>query len=474
MALRSAFLSSVLRMGAIVGVALAPATSAQATEAVADIFEQAETNQLAMEVEIAIARAQADLGIIPEAAAAEIARTGNLETVTVEAWSAENEIVRHRLVALLNVWRRSLSPEASNALHFGPTTVDIYDAVMILQLRRTIASLHESMIANERRMLALALEFRDTPMVGRTLGQHALPITFGKKVAVWADANRRNIERLETIYCKLGRLGVVKGAVGTHLGLGERAAEVESRAAAYLGFGELYPADWHGMRDVFGEYATTLAIMARVNAGIGQEIFLMQMTDIGEVYEERPGSAVSSSTLPHKRNPSRSEGLMHLGRTIPAQSLVLLDDIANVFERDNTSRPNDALAQISVDAASSVADLGTLLRRLEVDPERMRENLQKTDGMILAQRITFALTDALGKEAAEDHVADAAKRSLVSGRSFREELLADPVLAPHLRGSIDALLDYTTYLGDAAGQVDRTIAALESQPPQLVCVTAKR
>ena len=165
---------------------------------------------------------------------------------------------------------------------------------------------------------------------------------------------------------------------------------------------------------------------------------------------------------------------MHLGRTIPAQSLVLLDDIANVFERDNTSRPNDALAQISVDAASSVADLGTLRRRLEVYPERMRENLQKTDGMILAQRITFALTDALGKEAAEDHVADAAKRSLVSGRSFREELLADPVLAPDLRGSIDALLDYTTYLGDAAGQVDRTIAALESQPPQLVCRTANR
>ncbi len=457
---------------AVSSLSLATVSPVRAAEDVEAIFEQKETNALVMEVETAIAQAQADLGIISRDAANEIARTGNTDTVTQEAWRAEYDIVRHRLVALLNVWRRSLTPEASDALHFGPTTVDIYDAVMALQLRRSIESMHERMVANERSMIELAKRHRETPMVGRTLGQHALPITFGKKVAVWADANRRNIDRLEQVHCKIGRLGVVKGAVGTHLGLGDQAVEVERRAAAHLGFADLYPADWHGMRDVFGEYAAALAIMARVNAGIGQEIFLLQMTDIGEVYEERPGSAVSSSSMPHKRNPSRSESLMHLGRSIPAQASVLLDDIANVFERDNTSRPNRSLEQISIDASDSVSDLGTLLRRLEVDPDRMRENLGKTDGMILAQRIVFHLTGRIGKERAEEHVSQAAKRSVETGRSFREELMKDELLEPYLRGEIDALLDYSTYLGDAAGQVDRTVAALDAAPANLRCKSA--
>lgn len=464
-------LRATTRFLAGVAACLALSTPALAQEDVAEIFEQAETNRLVMEVEVAIARAQADLGIIPQEAADEIARTATPEAVSVEEWRAEYDVVRHRLVALLNVWRRSLSPEASNALHFGPTTVDIYDAVMVLQLRRSIQSMRDGMLANERAMIALAQEHRDTPMVGRTLGQHALPITFGKKVAVWADANRRNIDRLDAVHCRLGRLGVVKGAVGTHLGLGEQAVEVEQRAAAYLGLGPLYPADWHGMRDVFAEYAMTLALVARVNAGIGQEIFMLQMTDIGEVYEERPGEAVSSSTMPHKRNPSRSESLMHLGRTIPAQASVLVDDVANFFERDNTSHPNRSLEQISIDASASVRDLSVLLRRLQVDPDRMRANLGQTDGMILAQRIVFDLKDVIGKDRAEEHVAQAAQRSLTTGRSFRDELLADAVLAPHLEGRIDSLLDYSTYLGDASGQVDRTVAMLEASRPELGCAS---
>lgn len=459
--------TALLLSGIALGIAMA--APVHAGEEVEAIFDQSETNRLVMKVEIAIARAQSDLDIIPRAAAEEIARTGNLETVPVEAWEKENAIVRHRLVALLNVWRRSLSPEARNALHYGPTTVDIHDAVMVLQLRRAIEEMRDAMLENERAMLDLATAHRDTLMVGRTLGQHALPITFGKKVAVWADANRRNIDRLDRVYCELGRLGVLKGAVGTHLGLGDRASEVERRAASYLGLGPLYPADWHGMRDVLGEYATTLAIMARVNAGIGQEVFMLQITDIGEVYEERPAAAVSSSTMPHKRNPSRSESLMHLGRTIPAQATVLLDDVANIFERDNTSRPNQSLEQISIDASSSVDDLGLLLRRLRVDPDRMRENLGRTDGMILAQRIVFELKAEIGQEEAEEHVAKAAQRSLASGRSFRQELLSDPVLAPLLATRIDELLDYSTYVGDAGGQVDRTVAALESTRAPLTC-----
>ena len=459
-------------IAALFGSALlgfASPSAASDADSIEAVFAQDQTNLLVMQVEAALAKAQAELGIIPRAAANEIALTAKLDYAPAQELDAEYELVRHRMVALLNVWRRSLSPEASDALHLGATTVDIYDTVMILQLRRAIELQRAGLLQAEIDMLKLAAAHRDTPMIGRTLGQHALPITFGKKVAVWAAANRRNIDRLDAVYCRLGTLGVMRGAVGTHLGLGQDGPEIERPTAEAPRLGPVSAADWHGMRDVFGEYASALAIMARVNAGIGQEIFMLQMTDIGEVSERRSGSAVSSSSMPHKQNPSRSEALMFLGRLVPAQASVIMDDIVNVFERDNTSRPNSLLEELSASAMQSIDDLGVLVRRVEVDEARMAANLELTDGMIMAQRLVLELDGALGKEKAEQLVAAAARRAQANGTAFREELLADAELAPLLPGKVDMLLDYRTYLGDATGQVDRTIAELESTRSALTC-----
>ena len=448
---------------------LAAMPSQAQSDDVETLFSQEETNRLVMQVESALARAQAEVGDISTKAADEIARTANLEYVPTAEVESEYGRVRHRLVALLNIWRKSLSPEASDALHRGATTVDIYDTVAILQLRRAIELQREQLLSAETAMLTLAIRHRDTPMIGRTLGQHALPITFGKKVAVWAAANRRNVDRLDAVYCRLGRLGVMRGAVGTHLGLGPEGPEIEVRTAAALGLGPVGAADWHGMRDVFGEYAAALAIMSRVNAGIGQEVYMLQMTDIAEVYEQRPGSAVSSSSMPHKRNPSRSEALMHLGRVIPAQASIVVDDIANIFERDNTSRPNQTLAELTENSAASLNHLTVLLRRIEVDESRMAQNLTRTNGMIMAQRLVSAVQDELGKTKAEELVAAAARASQANGTSFRQELLADQQLGDRLAGRIDELLDYRTYLGDAAGQVTRLNAELEASRAPLTC-----
>ncbi len=441
-----------------------------APDEVEDIFTDEYRNGLVMDVEAAFSQAQAEFGVVSQESADEITRTASIEYAPLSEISDEYSRVRHRMVALLNVWRRSLSAEAGNALHRGVTTVDVYDTVRILQLRQTIALLREDLLEAEERMIALAREHRDTPMIGRTLGQHALPITFGKKVAVWAAANRRNIDRLDAVSCRMATLGVLRGAVGTHLGLGPDGPVIEAAAAERLGLGPVTPADWHGMRDVFGEYAGVLAIMSRTYAGIGQEVFMLQMTDIGELYERRIETAISSSTMPHKINPSRSEQLVHAGRVIPALSGILLDDVANIFERDNTSRPNSVLEDISLATGEMTGDLNTLLDRLVIDPESMRENLATTDGMVLAQRVVFAAEAALGKPAAEERVAAAARRALADDRPFRETLLEDPELAPLLGDRIDELLDFTTYLGAAAEQVDSTIAWLEdTRPPAASC-----
>jgi len=440
------------------------AASAQArpSESVEDLFKPDHQNQLVLKVEAAIASAQAAEGVIPASAAREIEAKADIRYAPLADVRKEYSKVRHRMVAILNVWKRSMSKDAADHVHFGVTTVDVYDTVLILQVLDAIEAYRTDMLAIEDQMLALAEAHRDTPMIGRTLGQHALPITFGKKVAVWAAVNRRNIERLEEVRDRLRRLGVLKGAVGTHLGLGPKGAAIEQRVSKSLGLLEPGPADWHGARDVLAEYGLTLALISKSYAAIGDEVFRLQMTDIDEVAEVRPDTAVGSSTMPQKSNPSLSEALIHHGRTIPRLSEVLLDDVVNAFERDNTSRPIEVVEDISIASADMVSDAASLLKRLEVHKEQMRANLDRTGGLIMSQRIVLYLSDEIGRELAEEHVRMAAAATLKGEGDFRAVLLSDPVIGPRLKGRLDGLLDPTTYLGLSAEEVDRTVASIKA------------
>lgn len=435
--------------------------AAEEPETVEDLFSYAHRTQLALEIEAAIALAQSREGVIPPDAAAEIASKADLQYAPLEEIDEEYALVRHRMVALLNVWKSNLDGDAADYVHFGVTTVDIYDTVKVLQIRETILRLISDMREVEMLLLDLAEAHKDTPMIGRTLGQHALPITFGKKVSVWAAMNRRNIERLKEVLARVERLGVLKGAVGTHLGLGPDGIKIEERVSRRLGLEKPDPTDWHGARDVFAEYAQTLALVAKSYAAMGGEIFRLQMTDIGEVHERRALTAVGSSTMPHKRNPSRSEALVHYGRTIPRLAEVLLDDVENAFERDNTSRPNQVIENISIEASDMVGAARTLIRSLEVHPQQMRENLNQTDGMVTAQRIVLFLADAIGREDAEARVKAAAVFAIESDDvSFRNALLNDAVLRPLLSEELDALLNPETYLGLSSVQVQRTVSTI--------------
>lgn len=466
------FLSVTFSINASAQPAIQAALPAETVEAV---FEPNYRNARVMAVEAAIAGAQAEYGIISQSAADEIARTASVAYAPLADVEAEYDIVRHRMVALLNVWRRSLSQTAGDALHLGVTTVDVYDTVMVLQLLDASALIIGQMQALEQELVCLAQANRDTPMIGRTLGQHALPITFGAKVSVWAAQNRRNIDRLHETRRRLESSGVLKGAVGTYLGLGDQAMEIERSVSARLGLAPPEPADWRAARDVFAEYAQVLALIARSNANMGGEVFRLQSTDIGEVRERLSATSVGSSTMPHKRNPSLSEALIHHGRTIAAVAEIVLADVENVFERDNTSRPNATLGDISIEAAQMLNDSRRLVMRLEVDPLRMRANIDLTDGMIMSQRVMLYLAESMSREEAETRVRLAAERSLGSGKSFRAELLSDPLIARELDGKLDALLDPLADLGLAAKQTDATrdwiahVRALRGEPPLAEC-----
>lgn len=429
------------------------------TRSITGIFSDDGLNSYVLEIEAALARSQAGLGIIPQSAADAISATAVLASIPQAEVDAEYRIVRHRMVALLNVWRRRLAPEASDYLHYGATTVDIYDSARVLQLRAAILVLIADLRELETGMIELAQAHRTTPMIGRTLGQHALPITFGKKVSGWIGENRRHIERLHDLLGRVERAVIMKGAVGSYLGLGADGIAVEQGVAMQLGLPAPYSDDWHSARDVFAEYAGVLAMISRSQGRIGQEVFLLQTTDIAEVVERRPGGAVGSSTMPHKNNPSLSEALIQHSRVIPRLAEIVGDDMVNMFERDNTSRPNQVLEEISIASEDMLADSRRLISRLEVDPVRMRENLDRSGGWILSQRFMFALAPSIGRDVAEAHMRDLANAARTSGENLYDVARADPVITSALtQTEIADLLDPTTYVGLAAEQVDAVLA----------------
>ena len=426
---------------------------------IAEIFTTASLNARVLRLEAALARAQARHGVIPQSAANAITAAAIPDRIPQTEIDAEYARVRHRMVALLNVLRRSLDEESADYLHFGATTVDLYDSAIMLQMRDSVFELIEDLRTIELQLFELAERYKSTPMIGRTLGQHALPITFGKKMSGYIGENRRHIERLSQVLDRIERSISMRGAVGSFLGMGPQGRAVEVSLAAELGLPEPYPDDWHASRDVFAEFALIQSMIAQTYGRLGQEVFLLQMTDIGSVVEQRPGGAVGSSAMPHKINPSLSEALIQHSRTIPRLAEIVQDDMVNIFERDNTSRPNRAVETVAIATENMLGDASRLIARLQVDEARMAENLNRSQGWILTQRIVFAVQDTLGRERAELRLRDLAAGAVGSGFSLRAAIEADAELHALLEPQEwEVLLDPTTYLGLDSDIVDQVIA----------------
>jgi len=432
------------------------------TKDIAYIYSYDNTNQIVMNIEAALARAQASQGIIPEWAAEEITKKAEVRYMPKTEVDAENEFVRHRLVSRLNVWKRSLDNGAEEYLHYGATTVDIFDTVLVLQIKASLGILIDDLIEIENLLLKLTKDNIETYMAGRTIGQHALPITFGKKTSTWLAENRRNIERLKAVEEKINRSVILKGAVGTYLGLGPKGIETELLMSQELGLGTPYIADWHGVRDVFAEYALTLALISKSFGRIGDELTLLQMTEIGETLENLGFKAIGSSTMPHKKNPRGPGNLVNFSRIIPRQSEIILDDMVNSFERDQP-RSDETLKDISITAELMTNTAIRLLNELEVNKDVMRKNLNITNGLILSQRVTYFLADIIGKDTAESMIHDIAMKAIAENISLSDAIKNDKIASQYFSDQdLKNLLDPETYIGLAIEQVEIIINQIES------------
>ena len=428
---------------------------------VSDVFKSQYRNQLFMDVEAALAQAQAELEIIPQWAADEISSKADVKYLKQKDIDKEQSLVRHTLVARLNVWKRSIDNNASEYLHYGATTVDIWDTVLVLQIDDSIDLLIDDLLEIEDYLITLTKDNLYTYMPGRTLGQHALPITFGKKTSTWLAENRRNIERLEHVQSKIKKSGILKGAVGSYLGLGDNAIKTESLMMRNLGLDDPSKDDWHGIRDVFAEYALTLAIISKSFGRVGNELTLLQMTELGETEEYLGNRSVGSSTMPQKKNPRGPGDLIEFSRVIPRLSEIVLDDMINSFERDG-QKSDDELKMISVESEKMINRAKPLLKELKVNKKKMRENLEITNGLILSQRLTFYLADKIGKDTANDLMHDIAKYALNNNISLKDAALNNKIVNQNItENTLKDILDPETYIGLAADQAQIIVKEIE-------------
>jgi 3-carboxy-cis,cis-muconate cycloisomerase len=321
----------------------------------------------------------------------------------------------------------------------------------------------ESLMRRLLEILAeLAARHRDTLMAGRTHGQHAVPITFGFKVAVWVAELIRHRDRLQRSKPQL-LVGQLAGAAGTLASLGRRGMDVQALLCSRLGLSAPAIA-WHSSRDTFAEFAGWLAMVGTTLEKIAHEIVLLQKTEVGELAEAYEPSKGASSTMPQKRNPATCEAVIALGNMLRQQVPAMLAAMAPEHERDWWALHVEwkTLPEMCLMCSGSLELCLRMLRGLRVDAERMRRNLDQTRGLIMAEAVLFHFAPAVGRSAGHDLVYRASMNAVERGIPLSQALLEDLELGEQLRtadaAELEVLLDPANYTGQAADWVDRILA----------------
>jgi 3-carboxy-cis,cis-muconate cycloisomerase len=434
------------------------------TAAMRGVFGEAGFLARCAEVEAALARAQARLGIVPEAAATAISSAAaavaqDADSLDLARLKRETETVGYPILPLV----RQLAERAGDGgrwLHWGATTQDIMDTAAVLQIRDGLRLVDADLTTLRGNLAALARRYRDAPMAGRTHLQHALPITFGFKAAVWLAAFDRHAERLAEVKPRVLTVQF-GGAAGTLASLGAGAEALASRRelATELGLGE--PAiTWHVARDTIAETVQFLALLGGSLGKIAYDVMLMAATEFAEAAEPFVAGRGSSSTMPQKRNPISCELILAAAKALRQHAGLALDAVVSDFERATGPWHVEwiALPESFGYAAGALHQTAFMTGGLIVDPARMEKNLGMTHGLIVAEAVMMGLAPHTGRNDAHDLVYDACRAAIESDRPLLDVLAETPEVAGPLgKAKLRALTDPANYLGAAQAMVDRVL-----------------
>jgi adenylosuccinate lyase len=443
-------------MGAHVGTRLTDAQQYAhlwGTAELAGVFEERARLQSWLDILTSLAVAQARLGIIPTAAATQIAAHADASELDLDFVAAETRRTSHSMLGLINGLQRLLPEDAREHVYVGATVQDVTDTWFALVMRRVGAVLWRDLRAIEDRLLDLAAEHRDTLMAGRTHGQPGSPITFGFKVASWADEVGRHRRRLSEGRPRwlVGQLGGAVGTLGFFAPLG---AELRAEFCAELGLADP-GVSWLSSRDRIAEFGSVLAMVCGTLARIGNEVYELQRPEIGELREPTTADTVGSITMPHKRNPEGSEHLDTLARLVRAQAQVLTEGMVVGHERDGRGWKAEwvALPEVCLLTGGALQTALHLLSGLVVDPAAMRSNLERHGDQLASEQMLAGLTRRLGKHAAQRLMHDVLAPGYREVHSVLDALVAEGVATEQDRAA------WTTWgVGDAGRMVDEVVA----------------
>ncbi len=422
------------------------------------VFDDMHLLQKWLDVEVALAQAEAKLGIIPEVAAAEITRRANADQLNLPRLKQLIDQTVHPIVPVIRVLQQACNGDAGEYIHWGATTQDIMDTAMILQIKEAVA-IFEERLANFSIVLSeSALKYRDMPMAGRTHGQQALPITLGYKIAVWLAEVERHRERLAQIKPRI-LVGEFGGAVGTLASVTESGLQIQEEMMKRLGLG-VPLITWHTARDNLAEFASILSLIAATMGKIAHEVISLQRTEIAEVEEPFNEGKIGSSTMPHKRNPMLCEAILALARLVMHNTPAALDAMIQEHERDWVGDHIEwaYLPEICIMTDGALQLTTRVVSGMLVYPQRMRLNLEQTNGLMLSEAVMLALAQKVGRQTAHDIVYECAMRAIENNLPFRQTLAGHPIVATHISTQeIELLLDPIHYTGLAAQFVDRVV-----------------
>ncbi|MDW8045082.1 MAG: adenylosuccinate lyase [Nitrososphaerota archaeon] len=442
---------------------------AYSTDEMNKIWSERNFVQKILDIEAALAKAQAELGIIPKWAAEEIINAVNRGFPPEEIAKVKSK-AKHIMVSTIYAFQEKLG-EAGEYFHLGPTTQDILDTSLTLMMIDSLKVIISSLREFEKALIEQAVKYKDAVMAGRTHGQHAVPITFGLKLAIWATEVREHIERLKSVLDRIGYISL-SGAVGTMasfvaiVGYDEgKVFEMLERTAKYLGLKAPH-IDLHQRMDRFAEVVSVMSLVSSSLGKIGLEIRDLSREEVKEVFEPWVMGIHGSSTMPQKRNPEPSEwleGIAKIVRVFP----VSMNSVTMQHERDATRTASQFLV-LPLTFMLTHAQIKSAIRiigGLQVFTKRMLENMMVSKGFMAAEPVMLKLAERTGKKVtAHKIIYEVSQKAIEEGKSFKEVLLESEEVMKYLsKADIEKLLELERYIGTSIRQIEKIVNDIKAK-----------
>ncbi|MBL0886084.1 class-II fumarase/aspartase family protein [Myceligenerans indicum] len=414
------------------------------------LFSAENRFQRRLDVEAALAQAEAEVGLIPEDAGAAIQAAARIEKLDLSRIADATVAASHPLVPLVDELARVVGPEHGEWIHWGATTQNITQTADILVLRDVQRALKRHLAATLRALSKLADSSAAVPMPGRTHSQHAVPVTFGFKTAVWIDELTATVDRLERLEDRLFRV-LMGGAVGTFASFGPHGRAVERGVAERLGLGTM-PVPSRAVNDGMVEFVVVLGLLAGTAGKIGKDVYALMQPEFGEAFEPIPHGTVGSSTMPHKRNPQLALDVQSMSAQLRALAGPALESMMHDHEANGgmTALLEDLIGQAATLSGDLLVRLSVIMSGLELDEQRMRANLALSEGLMGSESLMLELGERIGRQSAHELVYEIAQTAAVGDESFLDLLLRNGTVREHLDAArIRRLVDPSSYLGES-------------------------